>query len=713
MGKIVCLIFVQCMTFSFYFVSSQEIPNRICTDNFDKEACQQIARELEYACTEDTRSMVDCFLNLDQGLPQFAIVTPEEALLAAPLVSENVVVVGEVIPAHSPYQTAVIVRAPFESGFDNLRGKRLCHPGFKHNELVTRLVLDELESTIISLNSSYCDTGDNSTILEKRIRAVASFFGSSCRPGSWIEAGELDKELKQKYPSLCDLCGTDKCDTVYQVPFNETLSCLTNNGGDVAITTLKDASLFFNSSGNSDNFQYLCSNGTVSPSSTPCTWANQLTRLIVAGSENAESVKTFINEKLSKFVYPNVLTASGIAENYVTSLAKVLQLRNTDRLNLTETTSLNSYVAARRRIPTQADSVQCNVTVKWCTLNVTEQEKCKWLQQAALNVGLQPVIECVQTEEEPNDFLSCLNDIKSEKADIAFVDVNYGYIALKKELTVVAYPETDTRQLSSILITVSANNSEIKSLNDLKGKKACLPEYGGKEWLAFVDKLRADKIAIDSCNYGNIFSNFVGGSCVPGANSNDYEIENTDSEKLCAECIPFSNTLTHAYCNADSGNKYYGTDGALRCLSAQAGDYAVITKNDVKDFAEDNQGFRGLMLIRGAFLTIITAGEVVAKNSSAKKDDIVLLLRGIEEEFGRRFNKAFKAFESFNNTLDLLFPDSTPGLAFEENTIEYVDNFKNLLRNSEKCTEVGNPSGASRIIPSSILLFVIYFALSF
>ncbi|KAJ8939586.1 hypothetical protein NQ318_010593, partial [Aromia moschata] len=40
--------------------------------------------------------MVDCFLNIDQGLPHFAIVKPEEALLAAPLVSDQVVVIGEV-----------------------------------------------------------------------------------------------------------------------------------------------------------------------------------------------------------------------------------------------------------------------------------------------------------------------------------------------------------------------------------------------------------------------------------------------------------------------------------------------------------------------------------------------------------------------------------------------------------------------------------------
>lgn len=39
---------------------------------------------------------MDCFINIDKGEPQFAFVSPEEALLAAPFVSDKVVVIGEV-----------------------------------------------------------------------------------------------------------------------------------------------------------------------------------------------------------------------------------------------------------------------------------------------------------------------------------------------------------------------------------------------------------------------------------------------------------------------------------------------------------------------------------------------------------------------------------------------------------------------------------------
>lgn len=89
--------------------------------------------------------------------------------------------------------------------------------------------------------------------------------------------------VETTYPSLCDLCGVDKCTLTYQVPFNETLSCLTQKGGDIAVSTLVDGIVFFSNSDNINNYQYLCPNGSVADANNPCTWTNQLNRLIVTG----------------------------------------------------------------------------------------------------------------------------------------------------------------------------------------------------------------------------------------------------------------------------------------------------------------------------------------------------------------------------------------------------------------------------------------------
>lgn len=61
-----------------------------------------------------------------------------------------------------------------------------------------------------------------------------------------------------------------------------------------------------------------------------------------------------------------------------------------------------------------------------------------------------------------------------------------------------------------------------------------------------------------------------------------------------------------------------------------------------------------------ASIIIIVAGEVVTRNvSEARYNDTVLFLRGMELEFGQNLDKAFKVFETFNETKDLLFPVSS------------------------------------------------------
>lgn len=61
-----------------------------------------------------------------------------------------------------------------------------------------------------------------------------------------------------------------------------------------------------------------------------------------------------------------------------------------------------------------------------------------------------------------------------------------------------------------------------------------------------------------------------------------------------------------------------------------------------------------------ASVVIIVAGEVVSRNvSPARYNDTVIFLRHMEVEFGQNLDKAFKVFETFNETKDLLFPVST------------------------------------------------------
>lgn len=49
-----------------------------------------------------------------------------------------------------------------------------------------------------------------------------------------------------------------------------------------------------------------------------------------------------------------------------------------------------------------------------------------------------------------------------------------------KGLTSIAFPETDTRNLSTIFTVVRADDTSIKSFKDLQDKSACIPQFGGK-----------------------------------------------------------------------------------------------------------------------------------------------------------------------------------------------------------------------------------------
>lgn len=68
------------------------------------------------------------------------------------------------------------------------------------------------------------------------------------------------------------------------------------------------------------------------------------------------------------------------------------------------------------------------------------------------------------------------------------------------------------------------------------------------EWLTWIDVGRNRGILPkDSCDYGKLISDFVGMSCIPGANSEDHEVTDAvDRDKLCDQCVR-SKTLTSMF----------------------------------------------------------------------------------------------------------------------------------------------------------------------
>lgn len=60
------------------------------------------------------------------------------------------------------------------------------------------------------------------------------------------------------------------------------------------------------------------------------------------------------------------------------------------------------------------------------------------------------------------------------------------------------------------------------------------------EWLSFINVARDRKVlAKTTCDYGELISDFVGDSCMPGAHDAEHEKSaKTHSDKLCGLCVP-------------------------------------------------------------------------------------------------------------------------------------------------------------------------------
>lgn len=163
---------------------------------------------------------MDCLLNIENGITSFGLVAAEEAVLAAPLTS-NLVVIGEkhgdagkinlsrrlnknephllysTATDAQPEETVVIVRNDYEGGFKGLNGKKYCHPGFKYTDILTPLFLQEFETKVLETNVIDICSNSSSSLIEKNIKALSEFFGSSCRPGPWTVDTDLNNELSK------------------------------------------------------------------------------------------------------------------------------------------------------------------------------------------------------------------------------------------------------------------------------------------------------------------------------------------------------------------------------------------------------------------------------------------------------------------------------------------------------------------------------------
>lgn len=69
----------------------------------------------------------------------------------------------------------------------------------------------------------------------------------------------------------------------------------------------------------------------------------------------------------------------------------------------------------------------CGESIRWCTINKQEWQKCSWTAAAASILGIQPNITCIEAKSP----FQCFDLISNDEADIVTIDSHYGLLARK------------------------------------------------------------------------------------------------------------------------------------------------------------------------------------------------------------------------------------------------------------------------------------------
>lgn len=264
----------------------------------------------------------------------------------------------------------------------------------------------------------------------------------------------------------------------------------------------------------------------------------------------------------------------------------------------------------------------------------------------------------------------------------------------------------------------------------------------------------------EDCEFGSLLGDYFSDSCFPGSRSIFHNPAASNPETLCTLCqIHFLETTSAPVralanrlgddddqaedepdnieggdgdenlpfipnrsinCAAAPSNRYYGTRGALACLS-EIGEIAVIEHQNLAQHAQalniEEHDFRilckngslaantGFNVDPACFLTTIVDGEVVIRRRSDKNAGIINALLSLDKYLQN--DPDFKMYNIFSGERNLLFEDSSLGLVSPSDSglSQSVQNYIKLFEDVENCIE--ETGGAQSIAINVLLTFTL------
>ncbi|EDW48101.1 transferrin isoform X1 [Drosophila sechellia] len=588
---------------------------------------------------------LDCVRRIHKGTAHFGVLTSED-LVAARWASVEILVASELRSheSHFEYEIVAVVdnNANIHTVHD-LRGARLCHPGYGLGNHWTEVLANYFEAAIVSKT---CDP--EMTVTEDRIASTAKYFGPSCKAGPWVPDPKQDRILKNRYPSLCEMCyEPDSCDqTDKHWGRRGALYCLTSGGGNVAWARLDDVRSHFGFSGipaqsNPSDFSYLCPNGHLQPlnASQPCVWVAKPWPVVAARRTHAAQVQRLVTG-----------LSHDEPDSWQHALLSLLETYHVFTVPLDNVIAIDDYLDQATAFQSAYSFPECNPprSIVFCTTSIIQHIKCSWLQEASQVYGVQPNIQCVRTIDEKQ----CLDNTKFKETDVVLVDQEMRMKAQRDyNLVPLLYEFAADMHDRYVTIALVHKDAKLESFKDLKGARACLPSFEGAAHLSVQETIVNATGKVQS-----LHSFFNRDSC----------LWNPQSGRKCP---------LH----------YQGDEGALRCLSEGA-DVAFLSSDVYKKYVAGNltsnwltpgnhKDFRVLCPYGGiekrshfeyCYLHWTTRGHLMTHNSSlTRRNEIYNSLRDMDQLFGRKYKsetRPFTLYGIFDKRNNVLFRDDTDGL---------------------------------------------------